>query len=491
MTALSLGLCSSLAFSSLIICAIKQRQKPPILVNTMTTDTSSYFMKTDMAMMEKSKGVVGGGTLVTQKDFSVSNTGIEKSNAATIAKVEKEAPANTDVPKKNDFLRDTFDLLDKDKGGSISFAELKAAMSACDRKIDDKELRDMLHSRGFDPENLELDYDAFCNFMGGESSYKISLSDVHKFFHALDLDGSGYLTAAELRHVMTNMNLPSNDGVMDEMIAMYDLDGNGQVQVDEFVELVKGLGMEVYDDTDGELEKQTDSTAVTKVDAIEEGAKAEEDEVPSISVPIESFPKELQSALAYLDFTGDGTIAEADLLRAAELLKIEKMAGVHDPEANPSLHWTKGREKRGLGEVIYKANHIALIVEDVGRSAAFYSDVLGFQQIRRPNFDRHGAWFTMGNLELHLIKGTPLVHSGDDLIVGHISIETFGIDKVPGLLRKMNVPFRQNVSVPKGSDAGGTGTNSSNSSKKIVRQYFFRDPDGYYIEVCNCGTFAF
>ena len=124
------------------------------------------------------------------------------------------------------------------------------------------------------------------------------------------------------------------------------------------------------------------------------------------------------------------------------------MKGTKDPEANPALHWKKDREKRGLGDLVYKSNHIAIIVSDVGRSARFYTDVMGFQQIRRPNFDRHGAWFTMGNIELHLIKGTPLVHSGEDLIVGHISIETFEIDKVPGKLRALGVPFRQNVSVP-------------------------------------------
>lgn len=114
---------------------------------------------------------------------------------------------------------------------------------------------------------------------------------------------------------------------------------------------------------------------------------------------------------------------------------------------------------------------------------------MGFQQIRRPNFDKHGAWFTMGNLELHLIKGVPIVHSGDDLIVNHISIETYDIAKIPGALRELGVPFRQNVSVPKGEDGGGgdKGTNKSNSSDKIVRQYFICDPDGYYIEICNCS----
>ena len=102
----------------------------------------------------------------------------------------------------------------------------------------------------------------------------------------------------------------------------------------------------------------------------------------------------------------------------------------HENDMMMKLHWDKSVERRGLGDLIYKANHIAIVVSDVGKSLAFYSDVLGMQQIRRPNFDRHGAWLTLGNIELHLIKGRPVVHSGDDLIVGHISLETFHIDKV-------------------------------------------------------------
>ena len=28
----------------------------------------------------------------------------------------------------------------------------------------------------------------------------------------------------------------------------------------------------------------------------------------------------------------------------------------------------------------------------------------------------HGAWLTMGNVDLHLIKGRPAVHADDDLV---------------------------------------------------------------------------
>ena len=151
------------------------------------------------------------------------------------------------------------------------------------------------------------------------------------------------------------------------------------------------------------------------------------------------------------------------------------------------LHWNPLEERRGLGDLIVKANHIAIIVSDVGRSLSFYVDILGLQQIRRPNFDRHGAWLTMGNIELHLIKGVPVPPCDDNLIVGHISLETEHVDLVLQKLRDMNIQFRQNISVPdsKKSRANRFEGHEGKQSTGVI-QYFFTDPDGYYIEICNC-----
>jgi len=154
----------------------------------------------------------------------------------------------------------------------------------------------------------------------------------------------------------------------------------------------------------------------------------------------------------------------------------------------------KPENRAGVGPYLGRVNHIALIVSDVGRSVEFYTTVLGLPQIKRPNFDRHGAWFTFGNVELHLIKGQPIVHDGTNLIVGHISVESDDIEKVHQKLMELGIKFEQNVSVPstQKSDKGLEDKSRvvSNDSKKMamgaVSQYFFRDPDGYYIELCNC-----
>merc|ERR1712176_812136 len=51
--------------------------------------------------------------------------------------------------------------------------------------------------------------------------------------------------------------------------------------------------------------------------------------------------------------------------------------------------------------------------------------------------------------------------------------EVRDVERVPQILQSKGVPFRTNV---------------SSNNKAIVVQYFFRDPDGYYLEVCNCDV---
>jgi catechol 2,3-dioxygenase-like lactoylglutathione lyase family enzyme len=137
------------------------------------------------------------------------------------------------------------------------------------------------------------------------------------------------------------------------------------------------------------------------------------------------------------------------------------------------LHFRDFHERRGIGRRITEASHMAITCTDIGVSAAFYSDVLGLPQIERPNFDRFGAWFTCGNIELHLIKGQAFVPSGEDLIVPHLAIETDDVDACMKKLDEMDPPieYQTNVSVVTDDERG------------IVKQIFVRDPDGYYIEI--------
>lgn len=157
------------------------------------------------------------------------------------------------------------------------------------------------------------------------------------------------------------------------------------------------------------------------------------------------------------------------------------------------LHWDPRLERRGLGWQVQKLNHVGLVCADIGKSVAFYSDVIGLQQIMRPNFDRYGAWFTMGNVELHLTKGTPPTRREEDdtdLITHHMAMEIdpSQVDVVKEKLIAMNVPFRQNLSVPRGDVTVKDGPDKSKFDKRSqLVQFIIRDPDGYYVEVLSGG----
>eukprot|EP00438_Fugacium_kawagutii_P023520 Skav207253 [mRNA] locus=scaffold2560:43425:43906:+ [translate_table: standard] len=92
----------------------------------------------------------------------------------------------------------------------------------------------------------------------------------------------------------------------------------------------------------------------------------------------------------------------------------------------------------------------------------------------------------MGNLELHLIKGVPNAPTGRDLIVSHMALDTDYPEKVLEKLLEFDVPFRQNISVPDPKKARENLVEAFENSEGKITQYFVRDPDGYYLELCNC-----
>ncbi len=56
-----------------------------------------------------------------------------------------------------------------------------------------------------------------------------SEEEIREAFRVFDKDGNGFISAAELRHVMTNLGEKLTDEEVDEMIREADIDGDGQV----------------------------------------------------------------------------------------------------------------------------------------------------------------------------------------------------------------------------------------------------------------------
>ncbi|RMX56258.1 hypothetical protein pdam_00011428 [Pocillopora damicornis] len=86
--------------------------------------------------------------------------------------------------------------------------------------------------------NGTIDFPEFLTMMARKMKDTDSEEEIREAFRVFDKDGNGFISAAELRHVMTNLGEKLTDEEVDEMIREADIDGDGQVNYEEFVKMM-------------------------------------------------------------------------------------------------------------------------------------------------------------------------------------------------------------------------------------------------------------
>ena len=118
-------------------------------------------------------------------------------------------------------------------------------------------------------------------------------------------------------------------------------------------------------------------------------------------------------------------------------------------------------------------NHIALYVTNLGRSTSFYHDIIGIDTIPEPFHDGRHTWFNIGQGQLHLIQGAtePVKHPKDT----HVCFSVPSIEEFIAKLDKAKIEY-----------SNWPGTSKSPTIRADgIKQIYFQDPDGYWIEVNN------
>jgi len=122
----------------------------------------------------------------------------------------------------------------------------------------------------------------------------------------------------------------------------------------------------------------------------------------------------------------------------------------------------------------FSFNHLALSVKDVNRSAAFYATVLKLPEIVNRTKIEGIRWFALADgKELHLISIIKKKFVINKAI--HMGLSTNNFDEFIQRLGALKTPY---------SDWPGK-PNTVNIRTDGVKQIFFQDPDGYWIEVNN------
>ncbi|WP_270181692.1 VOC family protein [Alkalihalobacillus sp. CinArs1] len=115
-------------------------------------------------------------------------------------------------------------------------------------------------------------------------------------------------------------------------------------------------------------------------------------------------------------------------------------------------------------------HHVSISVTNLEKANEFYKDILCLEEIDRPDFGFKGAWYAIGDRQLHLIEypsSSSLRHSSElDSKVGHFALRVKDYSACVEWLKKKSVPFYENP-----------------TSRSGFAQIFVADPDGNLIEL--------
>ncbi|RZS15944.1 hypothetical protein BHM03_00047870 [Ensete ventricosum] len=115
--------------------------------------------------------------------------------------------------------------------------ELGTVMRSLGQNPTEAELQDMINEVDADG-NGTIDFPEFLNLMARKMKDTDSEEELKEAFRVFDKDQNGFISAAELRHVMTNLGEKLTDEEVDEMIREADVDGDGQINYEEFVKVM-------------------------------------------------------------------------------------------------------------------------------------------------------------------------------------------------------------------------------------------------------------
>ena len=117
-------------------------------------------------------------------------------------------------------------------------------------------------------------------------------------------------------------------------------------------------------------------------------------------------------------------------------------------------------------------NHIAVYVVDLKISTAFYKDIIGLDTIPEPFHDGRHTWFSVGpKSHLHVISGATTKTAHDKN--AHLCFSVVSVPEFVKVLAKNKVEYE--------NWAGEKMTITTRVDG--VKQIYFKDPDGYWIEI--------
>lgn len=133
-------------------------------------------------------------------------------------------------------------MFDKNGDGMISLEEFRQVLRALGQEPTDDELQMMMKSVDTD-QSGSVDFDEFLCMMKAhliaEGAEPTEEEELRAVFQVFDQNKNGYITAAELKSAMINLGERLTTEELQAMINAADIDGDGQIDYNEFLQMMR------------------------------------------------------------------------------------------------------------------------------------------------------------------------------------------------------------------------------------------------------------
>ncbi|XP_027709539.1 centrin-4-like [Vombatus ursinus] len=135
-------------------------------------------------------------------------------------------------------IKEAFDLFDVDGSGSIDVKELKIAMRALGFEPKKEEIKKMIAE--IDKEGFgTISFEDFFTMMSVKMSEKDEKEEILKAFKLFDDDCTGSITLKNIKRVAKELGENLSDDELQEMLDEADRDGDGEINEQEFLRMMK------------------------------------------------------------------------------------------------------------------------------------------------------------------------------------------------------------------------------------------------------------
>ena len=138
-------------------------------------------------------------------------------------------------------FREIFDLVDKDKGGSISRDELGELMDTLGIRASKEEI-DLMINEIDEDNNGEIDFEEFVAVMSRKVNANYTSDEVKSAFKAFEMDGSsGYVTIDSLRKALMSYGTEKLSlQQANDLLSQLEQDSQGRVNYIDYVNMMMG-----------------------------------------------------------------------------------------------------------------------------------------------------------------------------------------------------------------------------------------------------------